>query len=291
MSSGSHAVLALSASVAATLGLALVPSAAMADAGAAAMKAPKFLQVAKLDLDVAGYVETRQLTDTTSRCSPGVTYTQTNRYTFETSKYVRTRLTNTVFPGMDGVITTGFSRAVGSANITGGITGFGTTNYCAPIAPDPEPVPPTCVKIKGKTSVALTSAVKSEGNEDDPVPLGGNPMMLSVIRSGGAQDFGSCSGGNAGIVELFGTPSNAHISTSWYPGVSLSLPTGLASVKLFNLKRRDRLRRSIVVAGPCNLARASTKSGSAGIPAPGALNADGDCWITAKIVLSVRRSR
>ncbi len=283
-------MLALTASVAAALGLALVPSAAPADAGAAAVTVPK-VKVAKLDLDVAGYVETRQLADTTSNCFPGVTYTQTNRYTFETSKYVGTRLTNIALPGTDGVITSGFSRAAGSANITGGITGFRTTNYCAPTAPQlPEPVPPTCVKTRGKTSVALTPAGKLGANEDDLVPLGGKPMMLSVIRRGGAQHDLSCIGG--GAASISGTDTDiAVVSTSLAPGVSLVLPTGLASFKLFNLKRRDRLRRSIVVAGPCSSVRASTRSGSAGAPAPGELNADGDCWLTAKIVLSVRRSR
>ncbi len=285
-------MLALSASVVAALGLALVPSAAPAHtgAGAAAVKVPK-IKAAKLDLDVAGYVETRQLTDSTSNCSPGVTYTQTNTYTFETGKYVGTRLVNIAVPGTDGVLTGAFSRAAGSAEIEGGITGFGTTNYCAPNEEDPEPLPPRCLKTRGKTRVALTPAVKDVVDEDDPVPLSGRRMMLSVIRSGGAQGRGSCSGARA-IEFIPGTDTaSAYVSTSWHPGLSLVLPTGLGSVKLFNLKRSDRLRRSIVVAGPCDLARTSTKSGSAGIPAPGALNADGDCWITAKIVLSVRRSR
>ncbi len=290
MSFGSHAGLALSASVAVAIGFALVPSATTADAAAAAVKVPKG-QVAKLDLDVAGYVEMRQFKDSTSSCSPGVTYTQTNRYTFETSKYVRTRLTNVALPGTDGVITSGFSRPAGSANITGEITGFRTTNYCAPTAPQlPEPVPPTCVKTHGKTSVALLPAVKLEVSEDDPVPLGGKPMMLSVMRRGGAQDNVSCLGG--GAESISGTDTDtAIISTSMAPGISLELPTGLGSVKLFNLKRSDRLRRSIVASGPCSSVSVSTGSGFGRAPAPGGLTADGDCWLTAKIVLSVRRSR
>ncbi len=290
MSSGSHGALALSAFVAAALGLALVPSAAAAHAGAAAVKVPK-VKVAKLDLDVAGYVETRQLTDTTSNCSPGVTYTQTNEYTFETSKYVGTRLVHIVLPGRDPVITSGFSRAAGSANIAGGITGFGTTNYCAPTEQDPEPVAPRCVKARGKTRVALVPAAKQVFDEDDLVPLGGQRMMLTVIRSGGAQDLGSCSGA-LGVEIIPGTDTaSAFVSTSWMPGVSLVLPTGLGSIKLFNLKRSDRLRRSINLSGPCDSVRVSTGSGSLGAPAPGRLNADGDCWLRARIVLSVRRSR
>ncbi len=287
MSSGSHAVLALSASVAVALGLALV--AATVDAGAAAVKVTKG-QVAKLELDVAGYVEMRQFKDSTSSCSPGVTYTQTNRYTFETSKYVRVRVTNVALPGTDGVMTSSFSRPAGSANITGEITGFRTTNRCAPQEPDPEPVPPTCVKTRGKTSVMLLPAVPLEVSEDDPVPLGGKRMMLSVARHGGAQDDVSCFGGFGGNISGTDTDT-AIVGTSFAPAISLVLPTGLGSIRLFNLKRSDRLRRSIVVAGPCAELRVSTGSGSSGAPAPGELNADGDCWLTAKIVLSVRRSR
>ncbi len=290
MSSGSHAVLALSASVAVAIGLALVPSATTADAAAAAVKVTKG-QVAKLELDVAGYVEMRQFKDSTSSCSPGVTYTQTNRYTFETSKYVETRVTNVALPGTDGVMTSRFSRPAGSANITGEITGFRTTNRCAPQEPDPEPVPPTCVKTRGKTSVMLLPAVPLEVSEDDPVPLGGKRMMLSVARHGGAQDDVSCFGGFGGNISGTDTDT-AIVGTSFAPAISLVLPTGLGSVKLFNLKRSDRLRRTIVVMGPCSSVRVSTYSGWAGgVPAPGGLNADGDCWLTAKIVLSVRRSR
>ncbi len=293
----SNAVLALSASVAVTFGLALVPSAATAHtgAGATAVKVPKVKSV-KLDLDVAGYVETRQLEDTTRKCSPGVTYTQTNTYTFETGKYLRTLLSHIAVPGTDGVITTGLSRAAGSANIAGSITGFRTTNYCAPTAPKlPAPVAPKCVKTQGKTRVALTPAVKLELGDDDPlVPLGGTPMMLSVFRSGGAQDLGSCSGANAAAVSFRAGPEtdNTLVSTSWITGPSLSLSAALGSVKLFNLKRKDLLQRTIVLSGPCDSVRVSTRSGWAGgVPASGKLTADGDCWLTGKIVLSVRRSR
>ncbi len=302
----SNAMLALSASVAVALGLALVPSAATAHtgAGAAAVKVPK-IKFVKLDLDVAGYVETRRLKDTTRSCSPGVTYTQTNRYTFETGKYLRTVLTNVAVPGTDGVLTTGISRAAGSANIAGGITGFRTTNFCAPTPKSlPEPPPPKCVKTQGKTQVALTPAVKLELGDDDPVPLGGKPMMLSVFRSGGAQDvFGSCSGTNVGEVGFRAGPDtdNTLVTTSSHWGPSLSLSAALGSVKLFNLKlkrkgrrhevNRDLLQRTIVLSGPCSSVRVSTRSGWAGgVPASGQLTADGDCWLTGKIVLSVRRS-
>ncbi len=295
MSSRSHAVLALSASVVATLGLALVPSAAPAHtgAGAAAVKVPK-IKVAKLDLDVAGFVETRELVDTTDTCSPGVTYTQTNEYTFETSKWVGTRLFNIRVPGKDSVLTTGFSRAVGSANITGGITGWGTTNYCAPTKKDPEPLKPTCLKTRGKTSVGLVPAVKDLFDDEDLVPVGpltGQRMMLSVIRSGGAQGLGSCAGARS-VEFIPGTDTaRAYVTTSWHPGLSLSLPTGLGAGRLFNLKRKDLLQRSINLSGDCDSVRIRTGSASLGAPGDAQLNADGDCWLRGKIVLSVRGSR
>ncbi len=289
----SNAVLALSASVVVTLGLALVPSAATAHtgagAGAAAVKVPKIKSV-KLDLDVAGYVEVRQLVDTTDKCSPGVTYTQTNEYTFETGKYLGTRLVHIAVPGTDAVLTGAFSRAAGSANITGGLTGYRTTNYCAPTKKDPEPLRPTCLKTRGKTRVALVPAAKQVFDVDDLVPLDHQRMMLTVLRSGGAWGLGSCSGARA--IEIFPSAdtSTAYVTTSWHPGVSLVLPTGLGSVKLFNLKKKDRLQRSINLAGPCDSVRVNTLPGSLGGAPAGQLNADGDCWVRAKIVLSVRRS-
>ncbi len=293
MRSGSHAVFALSASVAVTLGLALVPSAATAHAGAgaAAVKVPK-VKVAKLDVDVAGYVETRELTDTTSKCSPGVTYTQTHTYTFETGKYVRMILTNVAFPGMDSVLTGAWSlRAAGSAEIEGGITGYRTTNYCAPAKKDPEPIPPKCMKTRGKTRVALIPATMFEADEDDPVPLDAQRMMLTVMRSGGARDPSSCSGARTTEIIPGTDTASAFVGTSWQPGVSLALPTGLGSIKLFNLKKKDLLQRSINLAGPCDSVRVNTLPGSLGGAPAGQLNAHGDCWLRAKIVLSVRRSR
>ncbi len=290
----SNAVLALSASVVVTLGLALVPSAATAHtgagAGAAAVKAPKIKSV-KLDLDVAGYVETRRLVDTTGTCSPGVTYTQTNTYTFETGKYVRTGLFNIAMPGGDSVLTGSLSPPAGSANITGGLTGYRTTNYCAPIKKAPEPLRPTCLKTRGKTSVVLVPAAKQVFDVDDLVPLDHQRMMLTVIRSGGAWSLGSCSGAIGAEFIPGPDTSTAYVTTSWHPGVSLVLPTGLGSVKLFNLKKKDRLQRSINLAGPCDSVRVNTLPGSLGGAPAGQLNADGDCWVRAKIVLSVRRSR
>ncbi len=298
----SNAVLALSASVAVTLGLALVPSAATAHtgAGAAAVKVPKIKSV-KLDLDVAGFVETRQFTDTTDVCNVGSTYTQTNTYNFETGNFVKTRLSYITLPGFDGPITVSrFSPAAGSALIKGKITGFRTTNLCPPHLPQPEPQPPNCVKTRGKTSVALTPAGKLEGNEDDPAPLEGNRMMVAVKRSGGAQDDLSCSGGI--VAGLRGTDTGrAIVSTSLAPGTSLVLPTRLDSIKLFNLKfkrkgrrhqvNRDLLQRTIVVEGPCDSVSVTTYIGwKGGISPTVPLDEDGECWLTGKIVLSVRRS-
>ncbi len=292
MSSRSHAVLALSASVAVTLGLALVPSAATAHTGTAARKIPK-IEVMKLRIDVAGYVEMRQLIDTTSVCSPGVTYTQTNEYQFETGKHVGVRLVRVRIPGANSVITSTFSRAAGSASSIGGITGYRTTNYCAPDEKAPEPLRPGCVKIRGKTSVGLTPKPPvevDEGEEEELVPLDGQPMMLSVIRKGGARDPQSCSGVRNFEFnpEIFGTV----VSTSWDPGISLSLPIEMGSIKLFSLKRKDRLQRTIVVLGPCDAVDVSVyHSWAKGVPPDGKLKADGDCWLRGKIVLTVRLSR
>ncbi len=290
MSARSNAVLALSASVAVVLGLALVPSAATAHTGTAAIKIPKIPKMpktksVKLQLDVAGHVEVRELKDTTSVCVPGVTYTRTHRYTFETGKFVKTRLSIiTGVPGYDSPITVSpFSRPAGSAEIDGRITGYRTTNYCDPKVDKPELLHPLCVDSRGKTSVKLMSAGES---------LTGKPMMLSVDRIGGVDDDLSCPGGIAADIKGTDVTDRAIISTSMAPGVSLALPIGVGSNKLFKLKRKDRLQRTIVADGPCDLVRVFTYPGwEGGVPDDGELKADGDCWLTSKIVLTIRRHR
>lgn len=248
-------------------------------------KAPKLKEV-RVELDVAGYVETRQLKDTTSKCFPGETYVQTNRFEFETGRYVRTKITNISLPGTDGVITSSFSKAVGSATVEGLLSNYRTTNYCPPSPPEAEPKAPTCTKTRGKIAVALTPG--GTDADGDLAGLGGKRLMLSIARRGGGRQDPSCSDG--GVPDLVSGVDGDRtvVTTSRVPAVSEVLPSGLTAIKVFNLRRGKRLRRVIVVDGPCRSlsARALTPPGRS--PAAGALNADGDCRLTAKVVLTIR---
>ena len=276
-----HRLRLLSASALA-VGVAFVAS----SAPAVSVPKPK-VKVAKLEVDVAGYVETRRLTDTTSDCHPGVTYVQTNTFDFETGRYVGTKLRNISVPGTDGVIASRFSKSAGSATVGGSYSDYRTTNWCAPHEQDPEPLPPRCVRNRGEIAVALEEGGVPGG---ELTGLGGKRLMLAIKRKGGGSDDPTCYGGGAEFVR--GEDGDRSVvSTSFVPGVSEIVTSGLQAVKVFNLGRRERLRRAIVIDGPCRAVTARAGRPPGPTPNPGALNADGDCWLVGKIVLSVRSAR
>ena len=59
-------------------------------------------------------------------------------------------------------------------------------------------------------------------------------------------------------------------------------------MKVFNLRRNKRLRKVIVIDGPCASVTAGAYAPPAHSPDRGSLNADGDCRLTGKVVLNVR---
>ena len=183
------------------------------------------------------------------------------------------------------------SRGRSAPTVAGEISDYRLTNYCPPQAEDPEPLPPICAKKShGKISVALTAVPLEDTPEGDLTPLGkGAPLMLSIRRHGTGKDRPDCYGKGAQSVTGPDT-GTAVIGTSPMPiAVSEVLPTRLATIKLFNLRRHKRLRSVIVLDGPCDKVRATViPAPGDGSPRPGALNADGDCWLTGKVVLSVR---
>jgi hypothetical protein len=248
-------------------------------------KPPKTKMV-KLQLNVAGYVESRTLHDTKSDCYPGISYIQTNTFQFETGKWVNSMLTNISLPGTDGTISTAGSLPSGSASVEGKISDFSTSNFCAPQAPDPEPAPPACATTHGKISVGLLGG--SQGLNGDLATLAGKSLLLTITRVDGAIDPNTCIGEAAGRV----TGADAELSgvtTSYAPGVSETLTTGLGSIKVFNLKKGKTLHRTIIIDGSCAAVHVQSGSIPAAKPDPGGLNADADCWMTGKVVLSVRR--
>ena len=74
-------------------------------------------------------------------------------------------------------------------------------------------------------------------------------------------------------------------------GVNEVLPAKLDAVKLFNLRAKKRVRRVIILEGPCAKVRVTVANPPGHSPNPGALNADGDCRLTGKIVLTIRTAR
>ncbi|MCW3041365.1 MAG: hypothetical protein JWM31_3270 [Solirubrobacterales bacterium] len=270
--------------------------ASVAPVGAAPTPGPskfKFrTRIAKLEVDVAGYVETRRLHDTTSDCSPGERWIQTNHFDFETGSFVPLSVKNVSGPGFGSIATGSFSRTTGSTMTKGSISDYSATNYCAPTEPDKLTGPPACAAAgRNRIAVALTpGGIPEPANPDDPAPLKGRSLQLTIKRVGGGTDTPKCAGEGAQSLTGPGTET-AVVGTSFAPGISEILPANLDAVKVFAIRRRQRLRRTIVMQGPCSRVAVKVLPVPGPAPSPGGLNADGDCWLTGKVVLTVRARR
>jgi hypothetical protein len=262
-----------------------VPSMALAMPTLPTLPKPPKTKIVRLQMDLAGYVEARTLHNTKSDCWPGVSYIQTNRFEFETGTWVNSVLSNTSMPGTDGVISSAGSVPSGSAAVEGLITDFSTSNYCDR-PPDPEPSPPACAKTHGKIMVGLTEGATAM-NGDLPT-LAGKSLLVTITRVGGGVDPTTCVGVPAGSI-IGADADNSGVTTSYAPGVSETLTTGLTAIKVFNLKKGKTFRRTIVIDGPCDAVNVKSGANPAAVPNPGGLNADSDCWMTGKVVFSLRR--
>ncbi|WP_354701439.1 hypothetical protein DSM112329_01753 [Paraconexibacter sp. AEG42_29] len=284
MHSRGRRIAALTTVVAVALGGAVAVTAAAAPKS----KVPKVrTRIAKLQLNVAGYVEMRQLKDTASDCFPGERWIQTNTFSFETGRFVNVSVKNVSVPGYGSVATSTFSPTVGRAKVDSGITAYKATNYCKG-TPAKLDGPPTCSSSSGKIAVALTPGEIPEGaGEDDPAPLAGRPLLLSVRRAGGGRDALGCLGG--GPESLSGPNADLSIvTTSIAPGVSEVLPANLDAVKVFAIRARQTMKRAIVISGPCTKTTVKVVPPPGAAPNSGNLNADGDCWMTGKVIVTVR---
>jgi hypothetical protein len=58
-------------------------------------------------------------------------------------------------------------------------------------------------------------------------------------------------------------------TTSYAPGVSETLTTGLTAIKEFNLKKGKTIRRTIVIDGSCDAVNMKSGSNPAAVPNPG----------------------
>ncbi len=245
-------------------------------------------KIAKLQVDVAGYVETRRLKDTTSDCFPGERWIQTNTFDFETGRYVNLSIKTIKAPGVPAITTSSFSKAGGTATVKGAISDYRSTNYCKE-APAKLEGPPTCATNRGKIAIALTPGDVPE-DDGELAPLRGRPLNVVIKRAGGGKDPAACTGTGAQSVSGKDTAVSV-VGTSPVAAIADILPTGLDTIKVFAIRKNQRMRRAIVIDGPCSKVRVVTTPPPGASPSPGALNADGDCWLTGKVVLTIRSRR
>lgn len=244
-------------------------------------------RIAKLKVDVAGYVETRLLHDTTSDCFPGERWIQTNRFIFETGKFVNLSVTNIAGQGFRTTTTrSSFSRSAGRTTVEGEISDYKTTNYCKGEQQKLDGAPSCAAKNIGKLAVALTPG-EAPSENDELTPLSGRPLLLSLKRVGGGRDAVRCFGRGAGQVTGKDTDA-AIVTTSFVPGLSVIVPANLDAIKVFDLRAKARLRRAVVIDGPCTNVEVTVVAPPGRSPNPGALNADSDCRLFGKIVVTVR---
>ena len=264
---------------AATVGLSASP------ASAAAPTKPGGTKTVRVSVDVAGFVEVVTLTDTTSDCYPGIRYRQTNKVTFETGKGATVRLTNVSLPGTDGILTSTFSPPVGSAKVGGSLSDQHTTNYCKGEQQQLPPFP-SCTSTAGKVSVSLQNAGMDV--DGDLVGLNGKWLNLAVQRADGENDDPTCMG--RGPDQLTGRQTKgAVVSSSFAPSVFLSVPTGIGSIALFTAKKGKRFQRATVFSGPCTSVSLSNHAGSGPAAPDPVVNADGDCFLTGKVVMTITK--
>ena len=247
-------------------------------------------KVAKLDVDVVGYVVTDQLHDTKSDCFPGQRWIQTNEFTFEAGKPARVKLTNVSGPGLDPITTSSLSAATGSAVSRGTVSEYSETNYCAPTAPAKLGPQPACVRNAGKLRVSLTPG-EIPPEQDDLAGLAGRPLYVGIFRSGGGSNALSCAGAAAGSFRGLKDSSAAVLTPSMAPGFAAVLPAKLDAVKLFNLKRGKVIRRGISAHGPCARVTYDISTTQGATPPEPTLNADSDCFLRAKILVTIRRAK
>jgi hypothetical protein len=243
-----------------------------------------------LDVDVVGYVVTDRLHDTKSDCFPGQRWIQTNAFRFEAGKPVRVKLTNVSAPGLDPVTTSSLSRSSGSAVSKGTVSDYSETNHCPPTAPEKLGQQPACVRNAGKLRVSLTPG-ELPPEKQELAPLQGRPLYVGVFRAGGGANGTTCIGTPAGDFIGVRKDSATALTPSSAPGFAAVLPAKLDAIKVFNLKRGKTIRRAITAFGPCSRVRYTVSTTRGATPPGPTLNADGDCFMRAKILVTIRRAK
>ncbi len=266
----------------------LAASGSTAQAAPKPPKVPKIkTRIAKVQIDVSGFVETKVLHDTASDCFPGEHWVQTNRYEFDTGRFVNVSMRRITGDGFDPIVTSPFSISGGTASVEGKITEYRTTNYCNS-TPGPVKPSPTCSSTSGRTSISMQEApLVGTGNDDDPTPLTSNPLMIAIKRVGGGRDHDGCIGPGGANTGATANETTA-ITTSIAPGVSVVVPSGVSVLKMFNIRPRQTIRRTISITGTCAKANVSPHPGSSGPSGAPQPAADSDCTLGGKVTYTIR---
>lgn len=198
------------------------------------------------------------------------------------------RLTNISIPGTGkSSLQSSMSASAGRTSTEGAISGYRSTNYCSGPQAALKGPPKQCRTVRGRTAVSFISSDAPTGADDDLAPLKGRTLLLQVFRKGGGQQGPDCISPNAdSVADPFSEIS--YVTTSDLPTGSLGVNTGLDAVKVFALRSGRTLKRSIRIEGPCAKVTVTPQSAPGQAPNRGSLNADGDCWISGRVVVSLR---
>ncbi|MDO8309027.1 MAG: hypothetical protein Q7V58_11800 [Actinomycetota bacterium] len=236
-----------------------------------------------LVLDVVGFVEAKQLTDSTGSCVNGVRYVQRNRLEFDSGAAKKVKLQVVSIPGRASMAMTTFSKPSGSADVAGAIQEPSFSSTCPPDGGSA--TLPTCSSTHGKVTMGMLPT----SNEALANP-GGTFVNIAVQRDGGGTEPGECQGlslhGDSGAVVGPGT-DNAEISTSIGPGMSLNVPTGLSAESLMKAPKGRAITRWVTFTGPCSAVKVTVSTSDRDAPAAPALTEDGDCTMTGKLRVKV----
>lgn len=245
-------------------------------------------RIAKLEVRTSGQMTILRLKDTTSDCFPGVHYLQQNRFTFGSGGWLPVRINNLSAPGLDSVITSPFSRAGGTARTAGQILDYRETNYCKGEQQKLPPKPECRSSNGGRISVSLQVHDPPSSGDPDLTSLEGHHLMIAIQRKGGSPDPTGCIGGGPGNISGHPDADTAVATTSIAPTVSEILPTGIQSIKVFSMRREQRLRRHITVQGTCDNATVRVTTSGTGSPPIAQPPADGDCTFAGYVDVGIR---
>ena len=203
-------------------------------------KAPKVTSY-PVTIDAAGYVDFEWTYDNRQPCIPGFAKTVSEELSFELGRPRRT-----VLNAVGGAVATPYAIG-GEAKLKTKLSGYQTSNYCAPTPLKPEPPAPECKPLDGKLGVIL-SPQGSNDDDGDVVPLG-RGVLVSFIRKSNTAQTQSCLEGRPKL-RAIQEDKGVFVDTAQLPGGLLTVPLANGT-KFWGLKPGQRLSRTIKIGGGC----------------------------------------